>query len=91
MSYNRDMLLLRKENQARRLTAIDEVIHYFKCGGAERAFSYYNAFFKDDLDFATEQKLLKAIWTDDLALLENTCKDIIKTAWDTIREIHSRF
>ena len=89
-TYNRDMMLIRMEHRARRLTAIDEVCHYYKTGGKERAFKFYMAFFDGDLTFEEERNLIKGIWTDDIAMIENACKDINRTAWKTIRDVRGR-
>ena len=62
--------------KSRSLLAIDEILHYLKAEGSERALSYFYAFFQEDMDFKTENKIVRGIITNDLALLENTIEDI---------------
>ena len=58
------------------LLNIDELLHYYKVSGTERAIKVYNIFYKDLLDFKTENKLIRSIKTNNKALLENTVQDI---------------
>jgi len=91
MSYSLDHILIRQQNRARNLLAIDEVDHYLKCDGPARAYSFYLAFFDGCLDWKTESRLVKAIMTNNRASLQNICKDIQKDAWKTIHNIYDRF
>ena len=62
--------------KARHLLSLNEVLHYLKCDGSERALRFFYTFFGGDLDFKTENKIVRGIITNDLALLENTIEDI---------------
>lgn len=61
------------------IDGIDEIVHYYKIGGKKRALRFYNSFnFSDRLSFKTESRLLYALNTENLGLLENVVLDIKK-------------
>ena len=62
--------------KARHRYSISEVKNYFVKNGTERALNFFYAFFQYDFDFKTENKIVRAMITNDLALLENTISDI---------------
>ena len=67
----------RKYMKIRNILAIDEILHYYKCAGSERALSFFYAFHQEDVDFKTENKIVRGLITNDLALVENTIEDIL--------------
>ena len=62
--------------KARHIYSISEVKNYFIKNGLDSGIKFFYAFFKYDFDFKTENKIIRAMTTNDLALLENTIFDI---------------
>lgn len=77
----------RKFLRARNRLAIDEVLHYWKCGGAKSAISFFYAFHQDDVSFKEENKIIRGILTGDVALVENTITDIQEESKKMIIEL----
>ncbi len=69
---------------AEKLLNIDEIKHYYEVTNTERTLKIADYFIKE-LDFKTENKIVRSIQTKNTALLENTIKDVQKIGADRLK------
>lgn len=80
MKFNIENLTYKENfNSYGNINGIDEILHYYKVSGKNSALNFYNNFnFSEKISFKNENRIITALNSENVGLLENVISDIKK-------------